>query len=381
MTMKKHTVLFRLSITALTFCVLLLSLSCSDHKSKPAQANNETTEAHGLEIYRDGDCWVAKVKSPSDSTQNLGVYIFPDKENSSNLPSIPGAIIFPPSKRGKIMAYTSVYTSAIKELGAQDIIKIVGDTPYFTDPFIVNGLKNGTILDGGMQQEPVTERIMTAKPDMIILSHYDGFETGALAKLNVPIIYMRESSETDPLGRAEWIKLLGLITGKKAKADSIYSIAKTRYTDLANKAKAVKNKPSVMAETMYQGTWAISGGNSYAARLIEDAGGKYLWADDNSTGSLQLSFETVLGKASNADIWLIRTFGKDMTLSQLKSMDSRYMLFKPTRKGGVWNANTAKVPLYDETPFHPDLLLKEYITIFHPALLPDSELKYFSRVD
>lgn len=378
--MKQHSYLFRLNILALILCVIACA-ACTEKKTRPLQTHDETTEAKGLEIYRDGDCWVAKVISPTDSTQNLGVYIFPDEEGSKNIPSIPDAYIFPPSKRGNIMAYTSVYTSAIQELGAQNTIKIVGDAQYFTNPFIVEGLKNGSILDGGIQQEPVTERIMAAKPDMIILSHYDGLDISSLAKLNVPIVYMRESSEEDPLGRAEWIKLLGLITGKKEAADAIYTNAKSQYTSLAAKAKGVKNRPTVMAETMYQGTWAVPGGKSYAARLIDDAGGKYLWDDDNSAGSLQLSFEAVLSKASKADIWLIRTFGKNLDIAQLKDMDSRYMLFNPAKTGGVWSANTAEAPLYDETPFHPDLLLREYINIFHPDLLPDAGLRYFSRAE
>lgn len=184
---------------------------------RPGNPADETHEAKGLEIYRDGDCWVAKVISPTDSTQDLGVYIFPDSEESSGIPDIEGAHIFPPSKRKRVMVYSSVYTSALRELESQNIIKVVGDAQYITDPYVTAGLKDGSIVDGGMQQEPNMERIISAKPDVILLSHYDGMDPSKLEKTGIPIIYLRESSEQDPLGRAEWIKLLGLIAGKKEK--------------------------------------------------------------------------------------------------------------------------------------------------------------------
>lgn len=88
----------------------------------------------------------------------------------------------------------------------------------------------------------------------------------------------------------------------------------------------------------------------------------------------------MLAKAADADIWLIKMFDQDLNLSTLEAMDSRYMLFNPAKSGGIWAVNTAKVPFYEETPFHPDLLLKDYIGIFHPDLIPGYTPRYFNRV-
>lgn len=354
--------------------------ACSSGK-RAENPGDVAKEARGLELYREGESWVAKVISPEDSAQNLGVYIFPDTDDSNGIPDIAGAKVIPPSKRKRVMLYSSVYSSALKELGAQDIIKVVGDVQYITDQYILDKLADGSIADAGMQQEPVTERIIEAQPDLIIVSHYDGADFSKLEKTGIPILYMRESSETDPLGRAEWIKLLGLVAGKKDLADDIYESVKTKYNGLKTKvAGASEAAPEVMAETMYQGTWFVGGGKSYAAQMIEDAGGRYPWCDDDSAGSLSLSFESVMDKAADADIWLIKMFDQDLTLSALEAMDTRYMLFNPAKSGGVWAVNTARVPFYDETPFHPDLLLKDYISIFHPSVLPGCTPRYFKRV-
>lgn len=356
----------------------VVTLACGHTGKRPGNPADETHEAKGLEIYRDGDCWVAKVISPTDSTRDLGVYIFPDSEDSSGIPDIEGADIFPPSKRRRVMVYSSVYTSALRELESQGVIKVVGDAQYMTDPYVTAGLKDGSIVDGGMQQEPNMERIVSANPDMIMLSHYDGMDPSKLEKCGIPIIYLRESSEQDPLGRAEWIKLLGLIAGKKDKADSIYNQVQERYRALAKTAAAIKgDKPLVMTETMYEGSWFVPGGQSYAAKMIRDAGGRYIWDDDPSAGSLQMSFEAVLDRANEADIWLIKSFGKNLTLSDLERQDARYMLFKPAKSGGVWNVNTQAVPFYEDTPFHPELLLQDYMTIFHPGASSGKDTRYF----
>lgn len=360
--------------------ILLLALaSCSGSRERLA-VTDEAPAADGLEIYRDGDCWVADVISPVDSTQNLGVYIFPDTDDTKNIPDIPGGKVLPPSKCKKILLYTSVYSSAIKELKSEQLIKAVGDAEFFTDPDIIDRIKNGEIIDVGSQQEPVAEKIIAAQPDLIIVSHYDGADFSKLEKLGIPIIYMRESTELTPMGKAEWIKLLGIIVGKKESADKIYNTVSADYKALKSKVANVKNKPKVMAETMYEGTWYVAGGKSYAARLIEDAGGSYIWSDDSSSGSLPKGFEAMLERGNDADIWLIKWLG-DLTLSDLEVQDSRYMLFKPAKTGGVWSVNTLAVPFYDETPFHPELVLKDYITIFHPEMLSDSESpRYFKRI-
>lgn len=359
--------------------MLFVLIGCTPRQERD-QVADEAPNALGLEIYRDGDCWVAAVVSPVDTTQNLGVYIFPDTDDAQQIPDIPNAKVLPPSKRKRILLYTSVYSSVLKELNSQQLIKAIGDAEYFTDRDLLDRIESGEIADVGSLQEPAAEKIIAAKPDMIIVSHYDGADFSKLEKLGIPIIYVRESSELTPIGKAEWIKLFGIIAGKKDMADTIFKKANTEYQVLKEKVSGIAKKPKVMAETMYEGTWYVAGGKSYAATLIQDAGGNYIWSDDESSGSLPKGFEAMLDRAADADIWLIKWMG-DLTLNDLEAQDSRYMLFKPAKSNGVWSVNTFAVPFYDETPFHPELILKDYISIFHPEVFADSVTpRYFKRV-
>ncbi len=341
--------------------------------------------ARNLRIYRDGNCTVASIYNSGDSTVSISTYIFPDSDTTSVIPSMADAVVLHPSKLSRLMVYSTVHASALKELGALDAVKIVGDAQYFSMPEITQGIAAGKITDGGTQQAPVKERIIKAAPGAIIISNYEGMDASAIERLGIPIIYMNESQENDPLGRAEWIKLIGLIARHSQKADSIFASTQKNYVALSDLAKGASHKPKVLCETMYQGVWNVAGGDSYAARLIADAGGDYPWKDDSHTGSLQLPFESVLAKASDADLWLIRVFGVNVTLDYLRKQDERYMLFAPAinfsdKDKGIWTADTSKVPFFDETPFHPDLALKDYIAIFHPDLLPNFSPKYFTKV-
>jgi iron complex transport system substrate-binding protein len=96
-------------------------------------------------------------------------------------------------------------------------------------------------------------------------------------------------------------------------------------------------------------------------------------------GSLKLDAAAVLDKAEMADFWLIRSFGP-MTLAGLKESNPLNGHFKAVGDGGVYVCDTSVSPLFDEFPFHPERLLRDYAIIFHPALFPGERLRYFNQL-
>lgn len=366
--------------------LIMLTGACQGAKSGVPEGENELKEASFLRIYRQGDAEVAVVLNPTDTASVLATYIFPDTDDSE-VPQIEGAVVLKPSDLKKLLVYSGVHASALQELKGVDRITQVGDAEYFTIPEIKEGLKSCKIADVGTQQAPVTEKIISDKPGAILLSYYPGMDDSALKKLGVPIVYLAESMENTPLGRAEWIKFMGLLSGNRQGADLMFGDVSREYADLVRVANGVKSKPKVLTETMYQGVWNVPGGRSYAARLIADAGGEYIWADDSSTGALNLPFEAVLAKASDADIWLMRVFGTEVTTDWLAGNDERYMLFAPAKavkqgdpSRGIWACNTATTFFFEETPYHPERLLRDYISIFHPETIRQKP-HYFKKVE
>lgn len=364
----------------LTLCLAAFSCAKNDDTAAGHGKANMLRYAKQLKMWRQDGATFAEVYADSDTTKHLGLYIFPDKGDGISLKAdYPDAVVITPGT-GNMMLYTSVHSSALEELGAADKIGSLADASYFSSPYLKAGLADGRIVDMGSSQQLSREKLIAVKPSAAIVSVFDGMDVSALIQQDIPVIYMADNLEATPLGRAEWIKFLSLIAGRKTVGDSIFNSVEKSYLNLCNTAKDCADNPKVMVENMYQGIWYVPGGGSYAARLIVDAGGDYAWSDNSDIGSLSLSVEQVLDRAADADIWLLKLYGEELSADGLKQKDERNMLFAPVEKHGVWYSNTAVSRLYDEFPYHPDRLLKDYIAIFHPDKLPDYTSVYFKRM-
>lgn len=367
----------RLLFTAIVF----MTMAACNYKGNEIvnDYNNELNHSSLLSMYKVDGYTKVDIKNPWDTCNKLASYLLVPTD--SGLPDCDEdtEIIRTPVK--SLLVYTSVYAGAIKELGKIDVVTGVTDAQFYKIPEVIEGLKNQKIIDAGKADSPITERIIELSPDAILLSIYQGIDINAVEHLHIPILKFVDNMETTPLGRAEWIKLLGELTGRREQADSIFNHVENEYLSLKAITEHLKsNRPKILVENMYQGVWYVSGGKSYQATMIKDAGGDYVWSDDNSTGSLFLSFEQVLDKADDADIWLLKVFGKELTKEELIKMDSRNSLFAPFNNGGVYYSNTAESNLFEEFPFHPELMLKDYINIFHPEILENYTPKYFKKM-
>lgn len=362
----------------LYLCFFLLLVACNSTKSDKNAQNVPTTvftQAKGLVITpHDGYTEVA-IKNPWKEGSTLQTYILVPSNSSvpQNLPK--GAVIRTPLTNA--LVYSSVHANAIKELGQLSSVKGVCDAQYFTMPEITEGVNNGTISNVGSSMSPITEKIIALSPDAIILSPYQNAGYDELARLGIPIIQCADYMEASPLGRAEWIKLFGLLYEEVDKADSIYNCVVKSYNELKQLAVTASANPKILSENIINGTWYVPGGDSYMAQLFNDAGGFYAWNDVHSTGSIPLDMPRVLEKAHDADIWLIKSFDSEFSYTKLKSQNPLNAEFKAFKEQKVYFCDTERTTLFQDFPFHPELLLKEYIAIFHPQLLPEYSLQYF----
>lgn len=355
---------------------IIVATSCGNRDTANESCGNILRHAKLLRIENHNGYKLAKVLNPKDSTIVDATYILVGKDNNvpENLPK--GTLLRTPIDNAVV--FSSVFAGPLDELGKIDVVKGVVDACYFKQPEISAGLKSGAVADLGPASGPSLEKITAQQPQAIFLSIYDGMDVKNIDKCGVPVIRMTDNFETDPLARAEWIRLFGILTDTEAKADSIFKEVEKSYTELKQAASAYKSKPSVLVENMYQGVWYLPGGASYQAKIIEDAGGKYIWADDKSAGSLNLSYEEVLAKAHNADIWLLKLFGTDLDKKTLLGMDNRYANFRAVEHGGVYYSDTKKTQLFEEFPYHPELLLNDYILVFHPEA--EGKMRYFNKM-
>lgn len=282
----------------------------------------------------------------------------------------------------KALFFTTAHSSIIEELGCTDAIAGICETEYVANPRLRKALETGKIKDMGSAMTPDRERIANLAPDIIFVSPYENASTyGNLESLGVPIVQCADYMETSALGRAEWVRLFGRFFGKGHEADSLFLAIEAEYRALQVLTDSLTQRPTVLFDTRSGSAWYVPGGRSTMAQLIADAGGKYIFADNVKSGSIPLSFESVLHHGEQADVWFLRYNNQThITLADLGSMYQPYTLFKAYRNNKVYGCNSADLLFHEETPFHPERLLRDYISILHPELLMSDTLRYYHKL-
>lgn len=351
----------------------LLVTGCS-RDNRCSHGVNVMEEAELLAIYDREDYDEVFIVNPKGEEVAHYVLIGRDDTTKYTLPE--GAVEIRVPLRNLVVD-SEVYASALEELEAHGSIKGMFDAGFVTSPYLKYRISGGSIADVGQSTSPNTEKILALAPEAIMVSYYDGMQTKEIDKLGIPLIKMYDLQEQTPLGRAEWLRFLGRLSGRAEETDSIYDAVAEAYRKEKGEA-GTASIPKILTEQMYEGVWYVPGGKSYQANLIKDAGGRYFMEDDTKTGSLNLSAEQVLAKGGDADIWLIRFYGDGQTLRSLLESDPVYGDIKAYKEGDVFFSDTSESALFREFPFHPDRLLRDYRIIFSGDSI--SPLHYFKKL-
>jgi iron complex transport system substrate-binding protein len=255
---------------------------------------------------------------------------------------------------------------------------------YIVAPELRQRIAAGQLVEVGDGAGLDLERILDVGPDLLLVdspSRAGDAQLGRLAAAGIGGGAVPSFLEVSPLGRAEWIKLLAYFFDRDSQAEEIFSALAKRYEDLVTLAEGVDRRPRVLTSAPLGGTWYLPGGRSFFARLLRDAGGEYLWAEDARIGSLALDIESVMERGAEAEIWLHPSDWA--SLAVIRANDPRLVRIAAYANGAVFGNDARMGPAggndYWETGgARPDLVLADLIAILHPELLPDHRL-YFHR--
>lgn len=325
---------------------------------------------------------VVTLNNPWKAGKELHTYVLVprDVEVPFHLPK--GTVIRTPLER--VVVFTTVHSSLMMALGCIDKIAGVADLKYIKIPWVQQQAKAGKIVDCGDGMNPLIEKIIDLHPDAILLSPFEnsgGY--GKLEEIDIPLFECAEYMEISPLARAEWMRIYGLLFGCQEKADKLFAEVDKNYNNLKKQAQDAGVGRTVLFDKIIgNSVWYVPGGCSTMGQMIQDAGGQYLWADDNHSGSLPLPFESVLVKALDADVWMLRyDSDKPMKLQQLLAEQEGYSQFEAYQTGEVYGCNVRTSLFYEEAPFRPDRLLSDFIQIMHPGIKPATPLKYYQKLN
>ena len=328
-----------------------------------------------LTITTAGETTWVSIRDPWDSTRTLHRYQLVPRTAETPAAQEGYTLVRTPLER--VGAYSSVHCALLDELGRAEAVAGVCEPEYINLPYVQEGVKSGRIANLGNGMDPNLERIIELKPDALMPSpfeHSGGY--GRLERLGIPLIECADYMEQSPLGRTEWMRFYGRLVGCGELADSLFNAISSRYNALCAMAARTRQQPLVVSELPKNGKWYVAGGRSTMGRLYEDAGGKYAFADIQSAGSVTLSVEHVIEKAVDAQVWIVKHHGP-IDRAQLEADNPSLQLLKAQ----MWLCDTSQKKYYEETPFHPDWLLENLISIFHPEMGIKAERRYFQPED
>ncbi|MDE6273125.1 MAG: ABC transporter substrate-binding protein [Muribaculaceae bacterium] len=285
-------------------------------------------------------------------------------------------------KAERIICMSSGHIAMISLLG--DGEKIVGGSSldFVTSPEIQS--RRGDLMEVGHEGSIDYEALVAARPDLVILYGVNSANPmeAKLRELKIPYIYIGDYLEESPLGKAEWLVAIGECLDKRREAIEQYRPIKENYISMKARVDSLGSvkRPKVMLNGPYGDQWMMPPKGSYMVRLIEDAGGEYLYKGGKGNTSQAISNEEALSLMSEADRWLnvgsafksledIRRGVPLMASSEVVGHGEVYNnTYRSTRAGGN--------DFYESGIVNPDLILRDLIKIMHPDVVSEPFFYY-----
>ena len=269
----------------------------------------------------------------------------------------------------RTICMTMLQLSNFTALDAHDVVKGLTGTKNLFDKDILARVKDGRIVKIGMEGNFDTEMVLAAHPDVIFISPFKRGGYEPIKETGITLVPHLGYKELDPLGQAEWIKFVGMFIGKEREANEIFDGIEQRYNDIKALAAKTERRPTVFSGEMHYGNWHAVGGKNYLVQIFRDAGADYV-VNDEETGGENMEFEKMYALAANADYWrILNSYPDAFSYEALKASEPRNELFRAFKERKVIYCNMKQTPYYEISPVQPDVLLKDFVAIFHPELV------------
>ena len=334
--------------------LLLASCASSTVRETPSEQHGENLMryAHNVAVYEVDNGYQMDVLNPWDTAVLMGSYFIPQEGF------------------GSFICFSSTQWSVFLRLGEIGRVKGLLEGRYVHDQRMKDLLAEGAVKDVGTETAKNIELMISMHPDVILYSPYFDGNQDPLKVTGAMLFPFADYLETTPLGRAEWIRVVGMMTGRCADADAWFDDIEARYGALKDLCADVSERPTVFSDLPFNGQWYVAGGQSYIAKLFADAGADYIWKDNPSTASFPLDSETILAKAQHADFWRVANSSSlPMTYESLQRENAIYALFDAYKNHRILVCDIQETGYFEQSQIEPDVLLADFISIFHPEKL------------
>lgn len=366
--------------------VLLLSLAFTGCHNKSSKLNDFNQSvyvpeyAKGFDIKgADGkESVLITVTNPWQGADSVTTWLYIARNGEEVPEGYTGQVLEGEAKH--IVAMSSTHIAMLDAIGEVGRITGVSGLDYISNSDIQ--ARRDSIGDVGYEGNINYELMLSLDPDLVLLYGVNGANSmeSKLKELGIPFMYVGDYLEESPLGKAEWMVALSEVVDKRENGKKTFATIPVRYNALKKKvAENAKNSPSVMLNIPYGDSWFMPSTESYAIRLISDAGGDYIYKKNTGNASKPIDLEEAYLLASDADMWL--NVGMLNTLDELKASCPKFVDTRCFKTGNVYN-NNARVnssggnDYFESAVVHPELVLRDLVKIFHPELVEEDFVYY-----
>lgn len=366
--------------------VLLLSLAFTGCHNKSSKLNDFNQPVYipeyatGFDIKgADGkESVLITVTNPWQGADSVTTWLYIARNGEDVPEGYTGQVLEGEAKH--IVAMSSTHIAMLDAIGEVGRITGVSGLDYISNPDIQ--ARRDSIGDVGYEGNINYELLLSLDPDLVLLYGVNGANSmeSKLKELGIPFMYVGDYLEESPLGKAEWMVVLSEVVDKRENGKKTFATIPVHYNALKKKvAENAKNSPTVMLNIPYGDSWFMPSTESYAIRLISDAGGNYIYKKNTGNASKPVDLEEAYLLASDADMWL--NVGMLNTLDELKASCPKFVDTRCFKTGNVYN-NNARVnssggnDYFESAVVHPELVLRDLVKIFHPELVEEDFVYY-----
>ncbi len=247
-----------------------------------------------------------------------------------------------------IYAAASSSVDLFNAVGAIDRVKMTSTLEKdWSVPEIKQALEKGSMKYIGKYRSPDYEALVSGECSLALEStmiYHNPQVKEKIEELGIPVMVERSSYESHPLGRMEWIKLYGLLTGEQEAAESFFEEKEKLFDSVVESVSSGEKKTVAFFYVSPNGYVNIRKPGDYISKMIELAGGKYIFTpddldvDDNELSTMNIQMESFYEKAKNADILIYNSTieGELDSIDDLIEKSSLFSDLKAVKEGNVW---------------------------------------------
>lgn len=367
--------------------ILLLVLTftgCHDKSSKLADFNRtaytpEYASGFNIKGADSRKSVLVTVTNPWQGADSITTCLFIARDGEAAPEDFTGQVLN--GNAGRIVCMSSTHIAMLDAIGETGRVVGVSGIDYISNPDIQ--ARRDSVGDVGYEGNINYELLLSLDPDLVLLYGVNGASSmeGKLKELNIPFMYVGDYLEESPLGKAEWLVVAAeLCDLRQAGADTLRRIARD-YEALRSQPAPGGKRPKVMLNTPYRDTWFMPSSHSYMIRLIEDAGGEYVYTGNTSDASVAVDLEEAYLLANASDIWI--NVGACNTLAELTAQNPKFADIPVVRNRRVYNNNARQTPaggsdFWESAVVRPDVVLRDLRTILSGGSEPTF---YYKRLE